>query len=103
MSSRVVTYEVAGDTTVSFEMEPVAGFVPASGPGDVVGRVRTAMGPVVTAAKEILDQVKAIAPDEVEVKLGVKVTGTMNWVVAKAASEGNFEITLKWHRSSDTP
>jgi NTP-dependent ternary system trypsin peptidase co-occuring protein len=53
---------------------------------------------VVSAARVVLDQVRAAAPDRVEVTFGVKVTGTMNWVVAKAASEGNFEVTLSWER-----
>ena len=35
-------------------------------------------------------------PDSVEVKFGIKVTGTADWLVAKAATEGNFEVTLKW-------
>ena len=43
-----------------------------------------------------MEKVKEIKPGEVEVKFGVKVTGEANWVVAKAATEGSFEITLKW-------
>jgi hypothetical protein len=102
MTSRVATY-IADEVTVSFEIEPVTGFVPAGSVDEVVGRVRDAMGPAVTAAREVLDQVKAIAPDRVEVKFGVKVTGTMNWVVAKAATEGNFEVTLIWDPNSRPP
>ncbi|GAB3934514.1 hypothetical protein GCM10027614_07660 [Micromonospora vulcania] len=44
----------------------------------------------------MLDRVRELAPDGVEVKFGVKVTGTANWLVAKAATEGNFEVTLSW-------
>ena len=44
----------------------------------------------------LLEKVKESGPDEVELKFGVKVSGTMNWLVARAASEGNFEITLTW-------
>ena len=43
---------------------------------------------------------KEIKPGGVEVKFGVKVTGEANWVVAKAATEGSFEITLTWERDS---
>jgi hypothetical protein len=28
------------------------------------------------------------------------VTGTANWLVAKAATEGNFEVTLSWSPGS---
>jgi hypothetical protein len=94
-SSQVVRYEVGDGTEVLFEIEPVEGFTPA-GTEAVVGAVRTAVAPAVAAAGEVLDQVKRLRPDGVEVKFGIKVTGKMNWLVAKAATEGNFEITLKW-------
>jgi len=99
MTSQVVTYAV-DDVAVSFEIEPVDGFVPATSADEVIGRVRAAMGPAVAAARAVLDEVKEMAPDKVEVKFGVKVTGTMNWLVAKAATEGNFEVTLGWDPTS---
>ncbi|WP_436528742.1 CU044_2847 family protein [Actinoplanes sp. HUAS TT8] len=95
MSSEIVTYEVDGTTVAQFEIDPVNGFQPA-GVGDVAGRVRTAATPAIEAAREILAQARALAPDGVEVKFGVKVTGTANWLVARAATEGNFEVTLSW-------
>lgn len=52
------------------------------------------MVPAVEAAREVLEQARQMAPQRVEVKFGVKVTGTLNWLVAKAASEWNFEVTL---------
>jgi outer membrane lipoprotein SlyB len=96
MSSQVVKYEVddAG-TVVSFEVAPVEGFVPAS-PGAIAGSVVAAIEPAVAAARLLLGRVRELAPESVEVKFGVKVTGTANWLVAKAATEGNFEVTLSW-------
>jgi len=41
-------------------------------------------------------KVKEAAPDKIEVKFGIKVSGTANWLIAKAATEGNFDITLTW-------
>ena len=79
----------------AFEIEPSEGFRPA-GPEEVIGRVREAVGPAVEAAKAVLEKVKEARPDEVELKFGVKVSGGANWLVAKAAGEGNFEITLTW-------
>ncbi|HEX5202953.1 CU044_2847 family protein [Paractinoplanes rhizophilus] len=102
MSSQVVTYSV-DDVAVSFEIQPVDGFVPATSAEEVIGRVRTAMAPAVAAARAVLDQVKEMAPDRVEVKFGIKVTGTTNWLVAKAATEGNFEVTLAWDPQRPTP
>jgi hypothetical protein len=93
--SQVVRYSVDDGTTVLFEVEPPEGFEQASAER-VVGRVREAIGPAIEAAREVLDRVKEHGPREVEVKFGIKVSGTMNWMVAKAATEGNFEVTLKW-------
>ncbi len=99
MASQVVTYAV-GDSQVSFEIEPAAGFRPAGGAGDLLGQVQRAVGPAVEAAKAILDKAKEAQPDRIELKFGVKVSGGANWLVAKAVGEGNFEISMSWDRDS---
>jgi hypothetical protein len=100
MPSQVVTYRVDDATTVQFEVEPAEGFRPA-GPGEVAGRIREAITPAVEAAKAVLEKVKETRPDEVEVKFGVKASGGASWLVAKAAGEGNFEVTLTWSRREE--
>jgi hypothetical protein len=57
--TQVVTYRVDDSTKVMFEVDPVPGFVPA-GAGQIVGRVRDAVGPAVDAARAVLDKVKEI-------------------------------------------
>ena len=99
VASQVVNYELDDSTVVGFEFEPGPGFHQA-GAKEFVGQVSKAVEPAVEAARAVLEKVKEIKPDGVEVKFGVKVTGEANWVVAKAATEGSFEITLKW--SPDT-
>ncbi|WBB96870.1 MULTISPECIES: CU044_2847 family protein [unclassified Solwaraspora] len=96
MQSEVVRYQVDDKTVAMVEIDPPVGFQPA-GVGDVVGWVRESAAPAIAAASVLLDQVKAVSPDAVEVKFGIKATGTTNWVVAKAAAEGNFEVTLGWY------
>jgi hypothetical protein len=44
------------------------------------------VGPVVDGARVVLDRVKSTRPDEIEMKFGIKVSGTLNWYVAKAAT-----------------
>jgi Trypsin-co-occurring domain 1 len=100
--SQVVTYAVDEATTVSFEIEPVEGFVPV-GVEEVAGRVRSAVEPAVAAARAVLEQVREMSPDTVQVKFGVKVSGTANWLVAKAATEGNFEVTMLWSGQQPPP
>jgi hypothetical protein len=97
MSSQIVTYRVDDGTAVMLEIEPTEGFRPA-GVGEVLGRVQDAVAPAAEAAKAVLEKVKEAAPDEVVVKFGVKASGQANWFVAKAAGEGNFEVTLTWSR-----
>lgn len=97
--SQIVTYRVDDSTTAKFEIEPIGGFQ-AAGPAEVLGLVREAVDPAVEAAKAVLEKVKEARPDQVELKFGVKVTGEANWLVAKAAGESNFEITLTWSRNA---
>lgn len=100
--TQVVTYGVDDDVIVSVEIEPVEGFAPA-GVDEIAGQVRAAVQPAVAAARAVLEQAKALAPSAVQVKFGVKVTGTANWLVAKAATEGNFEVTLSWNPEARPP
>jgi hypothetical protein len=98
VASNVVRYSVDDETVVRFEIEPTADFRPA-GAADIAGRVRDAVTPAVQAAREVLDKVRQASPDEVKIKFGIKVSGEANWLVAKAATEGNFEIEMIWKPS----
>jgi Trypsin-co-occurring domain 1 len=98
MPAPVVRYELDDGTVVGFEIEPSAGWHDV-GSDAIVGPVTEAVGPAVDAAKAVLDKTKkanGALPDEIQVKFGIKVSGTMNWLVARATTEGNFEITLTW-------
>jgi ribosomal protein S5 len=100
VASRVVRYKVGG-TEVGFEVEPGSEWGDA-GASDLRGQVRDAIEPAVEAAKVVLDRIKEARPDGIEVKFAVKVSGGANWVVAKAAGEGSFEVTMTWHRDEKT-
>jgi hypothetical protein len=95
VASQVATYQLDDSTTVTFEIDPAEGFRPA-GPGQIAGHVREAVAPAIEAAKEVLDKVKELAPDEVEVTFGIKVSGGAQWLIARATGEASFEITLTW-------
>jgi Trypsin-co-occurring domain 1 len=100
--AEVAKYQVDESTVVGFEFYPQPGWHPAGAEG-IAGQVRDAIGPAVDAAKAVLDRLKEAKPDKVEVKFGVKVNGEANWLVAKAATEGSFEITLSWEPGSVGP
>jgi hypothetical protein len=95
MASPVVSYEVDENTVVRFEIEPTDDWHDV-GADQVLGQIRDAVAPAVEGAKVVLEKAREATPDEIVVKFGIKVSGTMNWLVAKAATEGNFEITLTW-------
>jgi hypothetical protein len=96
--TKTVTYELDDQTQVRFEVDPTDEWIDVSA-DQVLGRIADAVQPAVEGAKVVLEKVKESAPAEVEIKFGVKVSGTANWLVAKAATEGNFEITLTWKRA----
>jgi len=98
--TELAIYQLDDSTMVGFEFEPGPGWHPA-GAKEFAGQVRNAVGPAVEAAKAVLEKIKEIKPDRVEVKFAVKVTGEASWVVAKAATEGSFEITLTWQPDDD--
>ncbi|MEU5577746.1 CU044_2847 family protein [Streptomyces huasconensis] len=99
MATQFVSYALDDETVVRFEVEPGDDWQPVSA-DDIVGRVRDAAGPAVDAARTVLRRVAELQPDQVQVKFGLKVNGSANWVVAKAATEANFEISLTWEPSA---
>ncbi len=51
-----------------------------------------------SAIETTLGQMRELAepPDKVTIKFGVKVTASAGVVIAKAASEANFELAVEW-------
>lgn len=62
----------------------------------------TALDRVRWAAEGLLARLTSLAspPDEVAVEFGVKLNAETGAVIAKAATEANFRINLKWTRAS---
>ena len=102
MAEQLARYTLDDGTVVVFETGPAQGYRPA-GAADVVAQVRAAVTPALEAARVVVEKARSAAPDEVEVKFGIKVSGEANWWIAKAATEGNFEITLKWKGETAQP
>jgi hypothetical protein len=101
MATTEVNYSLDDGTLVRFEIDPGATRFRPAGPDEIAGRIQEAVAPAVEGAQAVLEKVKEAAPRQIEVKFGIKVSGTANWLIAKAATEGNFEITLTW--SPDPP
>jgi hypothetical protein len=95
MTSPVVSYAVDEDTVVRFEIDPTDEWHEVSSE-KVLGQITAAVAPAVEGARAVLAKAREATPDEVVVKFGIKVSGAANWLVAKAATEGNFEVTMTW-------
>ncbi|MEO3756517.1 CU044_2847 family protein [Streptomyces sp. B6B3] len=100
-STPIVSYVLDNETTVDFEIESAEGFQAVSSDG-IAGRVRDAVEPAIEAARTVLGKAAELCPAEVQVTFGVRVNGTANWVVAKAATEAHFAIALTWRPSAET-
>jgi hypothetical protein len=92
----VAHYSLDDQTEVLIELESSTGYQPAGGAKPDVGKLKDACSSAVAGAQAVMEQVRAISPDEVELKFGIKVNGTMNWLIASAATESHFEVTLTW-------
>jgi hypothetical protein len=95
MPPTVVTYALNDSTKVRFEIDPPVGFHEA-GADRVIGKVQDALTPAIETAKVIIDKLKEAKPGGVTVTFGLKVSGKLDWFVARAGTEGNFQITLTW-------
>jgi Trypsin-co-occurring domain 1 len=66
---------------------------------DVVpgGKLTARLQGVAEAAEEVAGSLRSrLAPDEVSLEFGLKVSGGVNWFFAKAQGEGTIKVTLKW-------
>jgi Trypsin-co-occurring domain 1 len=68
------------------------------------GRLTERLHAVAEAAEEVAGSLRSrLAPDEMNLEFGLKVSGEVNWwFVAKAHSEGTIKVTLKWAGNGPT-
>jgi Trypsin-co-occurring domain 1 len=65
------------------------------------GKLTARLQEVAEAAEEVAGSLRArLAPDEVSLEFGLKVSGGVNWFFAKAQGEGTIKVTVKWAGNS---
>lgn len=65
-----------------------------------------AIGNIVPAAQDLLEKLQGLAPDSAELEFGVKLSGELGGIFAKASGEGHIKVTLTWespHETSQQP
>jgi Trypsin-co-occurring domain 1 len=62
------------------------------------GRLHARLAAVAEAAEQVAGSLRErVAPDEVSLEFGLKVSGEVNWwFFAKNHAEGTIKVTLKW-------
>jgi hypothetical protein len=95
-----VRFTLDDGSEVMFESAESDLVAPRGGPPDVRegGRLTARLQGVAEAAEEVAGSLRSrLAPDEVSLEFGLKVSGEVNWwFFAKAAGEGTIKVTLKW-------
>jgi hypothetical protein len=101
--SYLVEFPVERGGTVIVEMEDdqLAGIAPAAvRPGEIAVRagesLEKAVDKLLPSVRAVGERLKTVAPDELTVALGIKVTAEAGVVVSKASGEANFTVTLTW-------
>jgi hypothetical protein len=94
--TQLARYTLDDETEVSFEVDDSDGYTPAGLDDKVIGKLRDAAKPCVAAARTVLAMLEDSKPDEAEVTFSIKATGTTDWVVGKAATEGTLQVRLLW-------
>lgn len=104
---RLIEFPLEGGGSVVVEVdEPEAegGVVRAARPGEVSERAQLsfeeALGKLRPAAESIIARLRALSdpPDQVGVEFGLKLSAGAGAVIASAAAEANYRVTLTWKR-----
>jgi Trypsin-co-occurring domain 1 len=59
-------------------------------------KLEAALAVIRPAARAVVDALGGLAPDEKQVRFGVKLSGHAGALIAKTGAEGHFQVTLTW-------
>lgn len=99
MAEQLVAARLRSGEAILFEVdEPEAYGVTAVGIRDGTIDLDCALTGVKQAAAQVLETIRSVAvpPDTCEISFGVKLSGSMGAIIAKASTEANFTIKLVW-------
>lgn len=86
---------------VTFEVEEVqrgAQHVSTGAVGTAKKKFKEIIDDVAPLTKQIVDSLSSNSPslESIEVEMGIKVSGEAGAIIAKAATEGNLILKMKW-------
>jgi hypothetical protein len=101
---RLVRFPLEGGGSVIVQVdEQQSGPVPAANPGEVAAKAKmtfeAAAAQLRPIAKTLLEEVKDLGPENVEIELGIAFSAEVGVVLAKSHAEGTCKVTLSWKKS----
>ncbi|HEY9355289.1 MAG TPA: CU044_2847 family protein [Arthrobacter sp.] len=105
--TEVVRYEV-GSGTVLVEVDGNSYGVnhPARNEQGIVDagrRLEDALASVRPAAIAVLEAMRELAPEQMEIEFGVKLAGDAGAVIARNSADGHFILRMSWSASAVAP
>lgn len=103
-NSELVRFPLADGGAILVEVDEIPGVSRAGRTGRVLQEARDtfeqAVAGVRDAASSALAQFTSMtrAPDEVELKFGLKLDAEVGAVIARTGVQGQFEVKLRWRR-----
>jgi hypothetical protein len=95
-----VKYELEDGSEVFFETAEASLVSERGGTADIVdaGTLGDRLGDIAAAADEVSKGLRErLAPEELELEFGVKISGEVGWwFFAKASGEAAINVTLRW-------
>jgi hypothetical protein len=108
--SRLVEVPLAAGGSITVEVEDGSRTMRGGDRGtDLVERsgrtLEESLGSVAPALREVLGKLRGVSSElsQIEVELGLKLTGEAGMVVARAGAEANFRVLLRWERPVEPP
>jgi hypothetical protein len=107
--SRLVEVPLASGGSITVEVdEPLGARTMRGGDrgAELVERggrtLEESLGTIAPALHEIVEKLRGVSSElsQIEVELGLKLTGEAGMVVARAGAEANFRVLVRWERPS---
>lgn len=102
-----VKYQLDDGSEVFFESAEASLVSLRGGQADVVdaGRLGDRLSNIAAAADQVSRGLRErLAPDEIELEFGVKISGEVDWwFFAKTSGEASINVTLTWRKSAEVP
>jgi hypothetical protein len=99
-----VRYNLDDGSEIAFETTDQSLVSQRGGQPQIIdgGELEQQVAPIAMAAEVLSRGLRAkVGPDEVELNLGIKVSGKMNWwFIASTAGEAAITVTLRWKSSA---